>query len=194
MRELMITQPFEKESTPAHILILGVGNVLLTDEGIGIRAVLELARRYALPSEVELLDGGTSGIELLHHISSRPHCIIIDAMKNEQPPGTVMRVEHDDVPAAFRTRISPHQLGLSDLLAAAMLTGETPKRLVLFGIEPLSVDPGLDLSAPVEACLDRLLAAVVDELESLDVHPIPLSVDPAGKAGYFDNVCAGNRP
>jgi hydrogenase maturation protease len=96
-----------------------------------------------------------------------------------------MRVEHDDVPAIFRTRISPHQLGLSDLLAAALLTGEMPDRLVLFGVEPASVEPGLDLSEPVEASLDTLLAAVLEELRGLGAMPEPRPFDPAGRASFL---------
>ena len=170
------------------ILVLGVGNVLLTDEGVGIRAINELERRYQFSNEVELLDGGTAGMELLNHIAGRDHLIIIDAMKCDQPPGTVVRIEGQDVPAAFRTRISPHQLGLSDLLAAAMLTDELPKNLVLFGVEPANLDQGLDLSDTVEASLDKLLGAVCDELVSIGSTIKPLGVTYTNKARFWDSA------
>ena len=168
------------------VLVLGIGNVLLTDEGIGVRALKELERRYSFSDNVELMDGGTAGIELLRHIRKRQHLIIIDAMAFDQEPGTVMRVEGEDVPAAFRTRISPHQLGLSDLLAAAMLTNELPKNLVLFGVEPGSIDIGLELTDAVEASLTKLIGAVTDELRSIDCSVVPIEGDFTEKARFWD--------
>ena len=170
------------------ILILGIGNVLLTDEGIGVRALKELERKFTFPANVELLDGGTAGIELLRHIRNRDYLIIIDAMKCDQEPGTVVRVEGDDVPAAFRTRISPHQLGLSDLLAAAMLTDELPENLVLYGVEPESIDIGLDLSDAVEANVDKLVGAVADELRSIGCTLVPIEATFTEKARFWDTV------
>ena len=168
------------------VLVLGIGNVLLTDEGIGVRALNELQRRYSFSDNVELMDGGTAGIELLRHIRKRKHLIIIDAMTFDQEPGTVMRVEGEDVPAAFRTRISPHQLGLSDLLAAAMLTNELPKNLVLFGVEPASIDIGLDLTDAVEASLGKLIGAVTEELRSIDCSVVSIDGDFTEKARFWD--------
>ena len=170
------------------ILVLGVGNVLLTDEGVGVRALKEIERQYTIPENVELLDGGTSGIELLRHIRNRDCLIIIDCMKCSQEPGTVVRVEGSDVPASFRTRISPHQLGLSDLLAAAMLTDELPKKLVLYGVEPESIDIGLDLTDRVEASLAKLTEAVVDELRSTGCDIVPTETVFTEKANFWDSI------
>ena len=170
------------------ILVLGIGNVLLTDEGIGVRALNELERRYTFPENVELLDGGTAGIELLRHIRNRDYLIIIDAMKFDQEPGTVSRVEGQDVPAAFRTRISPHQLGLSDLLAAAMLTDELPKNLVLFGVEPESLNIGLDLTDTVEASLEKLTGAILEELRSIGCSIVPIEATFIEKARFWDTA------
>ena len=170
------------------ILVLGIGNVLLTDEGIGVRALKELERKFSFPANVELLDGGTAGIELLRHIRNRDYLIILDAMKCGQKPGTVVRVEGDEVPAAFRTRISPHQLGLSDLLAAAMLTDELPKNLVLFGVEPESIDIGLELTETVESNLEKLLDAVADELRATGCTLVPVKTTFTEKARFWDTV------
>jgi len=166
------------------ILVLGIGNVLLTDEGIGVRAIKELERRFSFPVNVELLDGGTAGIELLRHIRNRDYLIIIDAMKWNEKPGTVVRFEGDEVPAAFRTRISPHQLGLSDLLAAAMLTGEIPK----IGVEPESIDIGLDLTETVEASVEKLIGEVVNELSSLGCSIVPTGTTFSDKARFWDTL------
>lgn len=167
-------------------LVLGIGNVLLTDEGVGVRTLNELKRRYTFSDDVELLDGGTSGIELLRHIQGRDNLIIIDAMTCDQPPGTVFRVENEDVPAVFRTRISPHQLGLSDLLAAALLTEGLPETLVLFGVEPESVDIGLELTETVEGSLGKLITAVVEELRQIGCSVVPLNSSFSDKACFWE--------
>ena len=92
------------------------------------------------------------------------------------------------MPAAFRIRISPHQLGLSDLLAAAMLTDELPEKLVLFGVEPESIDIGLDLTDIVEASLEKLIGAVVDELRSIGCSVIPIEANFTEKARFWDSA------
>lgn len=171
-----------------NILVLGIGNVLLTDEGIGVRALKELERKYTFPANIELLDGGTAGIELLRHIRNRDCLIIIDAMKCGQKPGTVVRVEGNDVPAAFLTRISPHQLGLSDLLAAAMLTDELPKKLILFGVEPECMDIGLDLTETVEANVEKLVNLVADELRACGCTLVPVAATFTEKARFWDTA------
>ena len=147
-----------------NTLILGVGNLLLQDEGAGVRALAELENGYLLPAGVELLDGGTSGMELLHQLAGRDRLIILDVVKSGKPPGTVVRMEGAEVPARFRQRISPHQLGLSDLLAAAQLTGRLPGKLVLYGIEPKTMDTGLELSEEVARGLRQLVDSLAREL------------------------------
>ena len=94
-----------------NILILGVGNLLLQDEGAGVRALMLFEQKYELPPGIECLDGGTSGMELLHHIEDRDRLIILDVVKSGNLPGTVVRLEAEEVPALFRKKISPHQLG-----------------------------------------------------------------------------------
>ena len=163
----MNISPSPSSGSQPNVLVMGVGSILMTDEGIGIRAIEELKKRYRFPENVELLDGGTSGIELLSYISRRDYLVIIDAIKSGNVPGTVLKVEGEDVPAQFRTRISPHQLGISDLLAAAMLTDEMPKQLVLFGIEPKDIVLGIGLSREVRKGLDHLLEVVVDDLRRI---------------------------
>ena len=153
-------------------LILGVGNVLLGDEGIGVRVVEEMENRFHFSDDVTLLDGGTAGIELLRYMEGRDLLIIIDAMRAGLTPGTLFRVEGDDVAQRFMSRISPHQIGLSDLLAATILSGQTPKRIVLFGVEPENLETGVALSAVVEKAVERVIDAIINEL-SQDGYPAP---------------------
>lgn len=171
-----------------EILVLGVGSILMTDEGIGVRAVEELQRRFRFPDNVEVLDGGTSGIELLSYISGKDYLIIIDAVKSGSPPGTLVRVEGKDVPARFRTRLSPHQLGISDLLAVATLNDEMPKELLLFGIEPKDIVMGIGLSDEVKANLGRLIDVVIDELRRVGCPVEPIENPALEKASIWGEI------
>ena len=147
----------------ARILILGVGNILLSDEGVGVRAVEQLEKSYAFPEDVELLDGGTSGMELISHIENREHLWIIDAVKQAGlQPGDTLRKDLENPPAYFQQKITPHQLGLSDVLAAASLTDCLPGQIRLYGIVPQSLATGIDLtkaaSRGMEDVVDRIRA------------------------------------
>jgi hydrogenase maturation protease len=161
-----------------NILVLGIGNLLLQDEGAGVRAVEEFERKYVVPAGVELLDGGTSGIELLQYIRGRDALIILDVVKSGRPPGTIIRLEGEDVPAMFQKRISPHQLGLSDLLAVTQLTDSMPKQVVLFGIEPKSIETGLEMSEEVGRNIGGLADMVALELGSLGLNAAVKMVQP----------------
>ncbi len=158
------------------VLVLGIGNILLTDEGIGVRVVEALERRYRFPDGVEVADGGTAGMELLNMICDRDHLILIDAVNTGAAPGTVVSLVGDEVPALFRTRISPHQLGISDLLAVLSLTGELPKQLTLFGVVPYSLDTSTELSEQMLPKLEELVTLTVSELANLGFEPQPQDV------------------
>lgn len=161
------------------ILVLGLGNILLQDEGAGVRLVERLAKRYELPSEVEVLDGGTSGMELIHTIADRDALVVCDAVRSDAPPGTVMRIAGEKLPAFFGTKLSPHQLGLSDMLATLTLLERVPPSVSLIGIVPQDLDLGLELSPRIASALDEALALLVSEIESLGfrLHPGPVAAD-----------------
>ena len=153
-----------------NVLVLGLGNLLLSDEGAGIRAVEELQERYDLSDSVEIIDGGTMGLELLPYLEERSHILIVDAVKTDNEPGTIVRI--DDPPAFFSTKISPHQIGLADVLGAAAITDNLPRNLILFGIEPKEISTGLDLSSEVAQNLSRLVDMVIAELKTIGVEVI----------------------
>ena len=159
-------------------LVLGIGNVLLQDEGLGVHALAELQRRFTFDEGVELLDGGTAGVELLRYLDGREHVVVIDAIAAGHPPGTVFRVEGEDVPRTFHQRISPHQIGLSDVLATALITDALPAEIVMFGVEPHTMKTGLALTPVVEASLDKLVDTVVGELRRIG-HAVQEREDPA---------------
>ena len=159
-------------ATPDKILVLGLGNLLLQDEGLGIRAVERLQAGFILPGTVETLDGGTLGLNLLPYLKEARSLLILDAIDAGQVPGKLIRLEGDKIPAALSLKMSMHQVGLHDLLAAGSFADMLPERIVLLGIQPHSVDWGLGLTPPVNAALDPLVYAAAAELRAWG---IPLS-------------------
>lgn len=158
------------------VAVLGLGNVLLQDEGIGVRVVQELRHRYAPPAGAEFVDGGTSAMDLLEYMAGRDLVILVDAVKAGRGPSSVVRFAGDDIAALFRQRISPHQLGIAEVLATLLILGEAPKSVVLLGIEPKSMSVGLGLSPELSRVVDSVVAQVVTELRAVGVDPSPRSV------------------
>lgn len=147
-----------------RIVILGVGNILLTDEGVGVRVVEALGERYRLPPEVELIDGGTCGMEFLEQLENLDALIVVDCVRCHQPPATPVLLTGEQVPVFFKTKLSPHQVGLCDVLASLELTGRAPRETVIVGMQPVSMELGMELSPEVAARLPELLAMTVAEL------------------------------
>ena len=147
-----------------RIVVLGVGNILLSDEGVGVRAIEQLRADYALPPEVEILDGGTCAMEMLDDLARADHLLIVDAVRSGQPPGTIVKIAGDDVPVFFKTKLSPHQIGLSDVLATLALTGEQPGATTIIGVEPESLETAMALTPTVAAQMPKLVGILAEEL------------------------------
>lgn len=150
-----------------RIIVLGVGNILLSDEGVGVRAVEKLQRDFILPVGVEVIDGGTTGMEMLEDLAGADHILIVDAVRSGNAPASIVRLAGEQVPVFFRTKLSPHQIGLSDVLATLVLTGEQPGGVTVIGVEPVSLETAMALSPQVEAVLPEVVSLVVDELRQL---------------------------
>ena len=150
--------------TAVITLVLGLGNVLLHDEGIGVWVAESLRRGYEFPAAVTILEGGTLGLDLLPRLDGVERLCLVDAVRVGGGPGAITRRAGEAVPAALDVKISPHQVGVQDLLAAARLMGREPPEVVLWGMEPEWLDPGTGFSPRVAEALPRLEAAVVDEL------------------------------
>lgn len=155
-------------------LVLGLGNVLLRDEGIGVWVADTLRRRFEFPAGVTVLEGGTLGLDLLPRLDGVERLLLIDTVKLGRIPGAIARLEGDEVPAALGVKISPHQVGLADLLAAARLMGQAPAHLVLWGMEPERLDPGLAFSPRIARALPRLQARVLEELDQWGLSARPV--------------------
>lgn len=146
------------------ILILGLGNALMTDDAFGHWMVKSLQERFTFPADVKVLDGGTLGLDLLPHLEEIDRLLVIDALEMGAVPGEVFRLEGEDVPRAFASKLSVHQMGLQDLLAVAELQGHLPAELVVWGVQPQSIEMGLELSGPVAAAMEEAISGVTAEL------------------------------
>ncbi len=153
-----------------RIVVLGVGNLLLTDEGVGVRAIEKLQRDYDLPAEVVVIDGGTTGMEMLEDLSNADHLIIIDAVRAGKAPASIVKLVGDQVPVFFKTKLSPHQIGLSDVLATLAFIGEQPGGITVIGVEPVSLETSMELTSQVEARLPEVVGLVVEELRQLGLE------------------------
>jgi len=154
----------------SNVLVIGMGNVLMQDEGIGVRAVEELERRFYIPSGVEVVDGGTTGMELFEPMRHCQKLIVADAVNTGSAPGALVRIANDEINAFFQTKLSNHQLGLADLLALLKLKGEMPAHVVIIGMVPHLLENRLGLSPAAEAGLDAIVEMIVKELHDLGME------------------------
>lgn len=148
-------------------LILGVGNLLLSDEGVGIHAVRRLLEREDLPDEIQIVDGGTAGLALMVYLEDVDRLVIIDAMETGGPPGTLVRLSGNQIPAYMALKVSPHEITLPDFLAAAKLRDLYPREVIVWGVQPESMEVGIDLSPALAARLAELVDRVVAEFQSV---------------------------
>lgn len=157
----------------SNILVLGLGNILMQDEGVGVRVAELLESRYVLPPEVEVIDGGTAGTELFQPMRGKQRLIVTDCVNTGATPGTLVRLADAEVPAFFQTKISNHQLGLSDLLALLAISGDAPKHVTIIGMVPFDLNNTLGLSEATLQKVEAMLQMVIDELASAGVTVTP---------------------
>jgi hydrogenase maturation protease len=152
---------------PVSLLILGLGNLICADDGLGVAAVHHLWELYEVPEGVSVLDGGTQGLSLLPYVEDAERVILVDAIRDDAPAGSLVRLDGDAVAPAAAQRLSVHQVGVVDLLDGAQWRERLPPTLVLWGLVPESVELRFGLSASVEQRMPDLLAAVVGEARRL---------------------------
>lgn len=151
------------------ILVLGVGNILYSDEGVGVRVAEILMQEYDFPPNVKVMDGGTLGLNLLGVISEADHLIVVDAVKNGQPPGTFYRIEGKDIPERVRAKNSLHQIDLLEALTLCQAFDHVPETVIL-GVEPADIDTlCIELTPQIEGATPELTKMVLNELTSLGV-------------------------
>jgi hydrogenase maturation protease len=153
------------------VVVLGVGNVILADEGVGVRVIEAFERDYVMPPGVNVIDGGTSGMEMLDDMSGLDFLLIVDAIAAGKAPGELVQLRGDEVPVFFRRNLSPHGIGLSDVLASLEFLGAEPKETVILGVQPTSLDLSTELTPTIAARVPELVAQVVDELTQRGLAP-----------------------
>ena len=146
-----------------RLMVLGVGNILLKDEGVGVHAVQAL-ESHEWPEGVVLVDGGTAGIDLLPYLDYAPKIVVIDAIKTDSEPGAIFRVTPEILSEYKEQTLSLHQVGFLEILDLAEMVGNCPQA-VIYGVQPKEIDWGLELTEPVQAVMPRLLEMVIDEVE-----------------------------
>ncbi len=164
MGKLIRESEGETESPPKKIVILGVGNILLSDEGVGVHIANELMK-LDMPQEVRVVEGGTDGFRLLDVITDADRLIVIDAIKGGAAPGTIYRFDIDEIkdcPSGFKTSV--HQIGILEVINLSSLIGRTPYTTVI-GIEPKSLAMGMDLSPEIKAKIPRIIELIKEEIK-----------------------------
>lgn len=151
--------------TKPRLMILGVGNLLLRDEGVGVQVIKALEDR-PLPAGIELLDGGTLGIDLLAYISEAERIIVVDAVKGGGEPGAIYRLTPEILGQFKEQALSLHQVGFLEVLDLSEQLGNRPEAII-YGIEPQVIDWGLELTEPVQAAVPRVVELVLVEAEKM---------------------------
>ena len=150
-------------ASPMRTVVLGIGNELLSDEGIGVHVVKAL-QKMGLPPEIEIYEGGTDGFGLLNIIIETDRLIVIDSLRGESDPGTIYKFDIEDAPGSpdlFKTSV--HQIGILEVINLSSLIGKTPKTTVI-GVEPKTISTGMELSAQIEAKIPRIIEIILEEL------------------------------
>ena len=156
-----------RTTRPIRLLVLGLGNLLCGDDGLGAAVIARLTDLYDVPDGVSVLDGGTLGLALLPYLEDSEKAILVDAIRTDDAPGSHVRLEGDDIGPAVANRLSPHQVGVADLLDAARWRDRLPDVLVLLGLVPKTLELGLHRSPAVEAEIPELTRRVVEEARTL---------------------------
>jgi hydrogenase maturation protease len=154
-------------ATPA--ILIGLGNILMQDEGVGVHAVRAIQKRYEVPACLEIVDGGTFGLDLLPYIEGRERVMFVDAVNFGKEPGFIKVLETQEIPALFGTKGSLHHLGLIDVLAAAQLLDVAPQEICLIGIQPQTIEVGLKLTEVMQDKMELLLTQIIGKLQDWNI-------------------------
>ncbi len=152
------------------VLVIGIGNTLLSDDGFGVHVVDALRASEVSGSSTRLLDGGTIGLSLLPDIEDADHLIVVDAAELNEQPGTLRVFAGEDMDAHLsRHKSTVHEVAMSDLLCAARLSGNSPLTRFLVAVQPSSTDWGLNPTAQVQAAVEAACALVNDRIAEVAI-------------------------
>ncbi len=176
---------FMKRNTQPQIMVLGVGNLLCRDEGVGIRVIETLQEQYSFPEHVTIKDGGTLGIHLLGTISNVDYLIVLDVIRNGGRPGTLYRIAGEEIPKRIYAKNSLHDVDLLEALTLCQALDRVPETVIL-GVEPLDMESlGIELTSLIRTKVDPLIERVLQELEKLGVKPKPRKEELQSSKGIF---------
>jgi hydrogenase maturation protease len=152
-----------------HVMILGVGNILLSDEGFGIRVVEALDARYDFPDNVSVIDGGVLGINLMGIISEADQLIVVDVIRNKGNPGDLYRIDGKDIPERIRAKNSLHQIDFLESLTLCQALDKVPETVIV-GVEPRDIETlCVDLTPTTADRIDDMIQMVLSEMDRLGV-------------------------
>lgn len=157
------------------VTVLGVGNILLSDEGFGVRVVEHLLSRYTFPENVAVFDGGTLGYELLRFLHGTDKLIVVDAINGVHPPGAVYRFTGEEVKAYYRQKVSMHQLGIQEVLAMLDISEHPIAEMLVLGTQPASLDMNFNLSTTVTPLVELVAKEILKQLSAWNITV--LSID-----------------
>src|SRR3990167_9711690 len=159
------------DSVP-KILILGIGNILLKDEGVGVKVIERLKRDYKFPSNIELIDGGTAGFGLIDLLEGAEHLIIVDAVQGNDEPGSIYRFKFEDMPSSISKKFSPHQIGILETLILIKMLGKIPDTTII-AIQPKDCSNwGTELTPEIEDKIPNIVNLVSNEWRNLGVNEL----------------------
>ncbi|MCL5024759.1 MAG: HyaD/HybD family hydrogenase maturation endopeptidase [Nitrospirae bacterium] len=150
--------------------VIGLGNILLRDEGVGVHVVNAVRERFSCSPEVEIIDGGTLGLDLLPLIEGKDRLLLVDAIDFGKEPGYIGVLRDDQIPSTISAKLSVHHIGLSDVLYAAKLLGVTPSDMRLIGIQPESLEVGLDVTECIGGKMEELIGLLIITLKEWKIE------------------------
>ncbi len=149
-----------------EITVLGIGNTILTDEGFGVRVVEFLRENYTFPENVQLVDGGTLGVELTHFVIGTQKLLIIDSIDGGVEPGTTFHLRDGEILSHFTQKISAHEIGIQDILTMLEISGKKIPRVELIGVQPYSLEAGIELTPPMQKLIPIFADKAMEILKS----------------------------
>ena len=165
--------PLDDVLHQAEVTILGVGNVILRDEGFGVRVAEYLDRHYIWPDNVQIVDGGTLGIELTQYVTGTQKLLVIDSINGHAAPGTKFRLHNEAIMEHFQDKLSAHEVGIQDVLALLTVTGHKIPEVVVIGAQPYDLEAGVELSEGMQKLLPEIAAQALAEGRRWGIVPQP---------------------
>ena len=149
----------------AENVVLGVGNIILSDEGFGVRVVEYLEKNFRFPENVSLIDGGTLGVELTHFLTGAQRLLIIDSIDGGEDGGKIFHLRGEEIKNHFAQKISAHEVGIQDVLTMLELSGKKIPHVELIGAQPFSLEAGVELTEPMKELVPLFADKAVEILQ-----------------------------